>query len=167
MKLIAPIITASLGLATAAAFAAGLPSADATFAKKAAQGGMAEVAMGQLAADKGASSDVKTFGQTMVTDHSAANDELTAAAAKADVNLPSGPTSAQEKMKASLQKLDGAAFDSRYASMMVKDHEEDVALFREEANTGKDPTLRAFAQKTLPTLESHLDMAKKLQSAHP
>ena len=61
--------------------------------------------------------------------------------------------------------MQGAAFDREYARMMVKDHEEDVALFRKEAQSGKDADLKAYAQKTLPTLEEHLQMAKQLPGA--
>lgn len=163
MKTIATLIVASLGVCAFAATAAGVPSGDSIFASKAAQGNLAEVSMGQLAAAKGLKADVKTFGQSMVRDHTMANSDLMTAAKPAGIRLPSAPTAEQEQMKDSLAKLDGSAFDQRYAEMMVKDHEEDIALFRDEANHGKDPNIRAFATKTLPTLETHLEMAKKLK----
>ena len=142
------------------AFGAGT-SADSAFAKKAAEGGMAEVACGQLAADKGTDADVKAFGQRMVTDHGKANEDLKAAAMKSGIDLPTAPSQKQQADKAKLEKMSGADFDRHYMTMMVKDHEEDVALFKKEAQSGKDENLKQFAQKTLPTLEEHLSMAKK------
>jgi len=156
-------LVALVALFSLPAFGAGTmaSSADAAFAKKAAEGGMAEVACGQLASDKGTDADVKAFGQRMVTDHSKANDDLKAAAMKSGIDLPTEPSKKQQDDKAKLEKMSGADFDRHYMTMMVKDHEEDVALFRKEAQSGKDDNLKQFAQKTLPTLEEHLSMAKK------
>jgi putative membrane protein len=150
-------------LAASAAFAAGSGS-DSEFAKKAAEGGMAEVAAGRLASTKGQSASVKSFGQRMVTDHSKANDELKAAAAKSGVTLPSTSSQKQKEDATKLAQMQGAQFDKEYSQMMVKDHEEDVALFQKEASSGSDPNLKAFAQKTLPTLQEHLKMAKDMES---
>jgi len=145
----------------AAATAAG-SSSDAEFVKKAAAAGMAEVAVGRLAVSNGQSADIKQFGQRMVDDHSKANDDLKAAAAKDNIDLPSAPTKEQQAAADKLGKLNGAAFDKEYARMMVKDHEEAVALFKKEAASGSSSNVKAFAQKALPTLEEHLTMAKDL-----
>lgn len=149
------------------AFGAGATSssADASFAKKAAQGGLAEVACGQVVVEKASDADVKAFGQRMVTDHGKANDELKSAAMKSGIDLPTEPSAKQQADKARLEKMSGADFDRHYMTMMVKDHEEDVALFKKEAKSGKDDNLKQFAQQTLPTLEEHLAMAKKTAQA--
>src|SRR5438046_7665737 len=107
---------------------------DKTFHKKAAKGGMMEVAMGNLAAQNDQSDDVKSFGKRMVTDHSKANDELKSIAAKKGVKLPSKEPS--EKWSS----------DKAYMDMMVKDHEKDLAEFQEEASTGTDPDVKKFAE---------------------
>jgi putative membrane protein len=69
-----------------------------------------------------------------------------------------------QREKDRLSKLSGAAFDREYVKMMVKDHEKDVAAFKRESQQAKDPDLKAWAGKTLPTLEDHLQMIKRVQS---
>lgn len=98
----------------------------------------------------------------MVDDHSKANDELKQIAQKENRSLPGEPSPDEQKSAQKLEQMQGAQFDETYAHMMVKDHEQDVALFKQEAQSGKDPQLKEFAQKTLPTLEEHLRMAKQL-----
>jgi putative membrane protein len=152
---------AAVACAAGTAFAA--PSAaDTDFVKKAAQAGMAEVAAGRMAMSKGQSESVKTFGQRMVTDHSKAGDELKTVAAKSGITVPSTTSSEQKAAAEKLGKMQGADFDKAYAKQMVSDHEEAVALFQKEASAGSDADLKAFAQKTLPTLQEHLKMAQAL-----
>jgi putative membrane protein len=130
------------------------------FAAKAAQGGMAEVEMGRLAVQRGTDSAVKEFGQRMVVDHTRANEELKAIAARKHIQLPSDLDSDQKSKLDKLSKLSGAEFDKEYMEAMVKDHEEDVEDFQTQAKDGNDPDIKAFAAKTLPTLQSHLQMAR-------
>jgi putative membrane protein len=124
---------------------------DKTFMKKAAKGGMMEVAMGKLAEQNGQSEDVKSFGKRMVTDHSKANDELKSIAAQKNVKLPGKEPS--EKWTS----------DKQYIDAMVKDHEKDLAEFQEEANTGTDPDVKKFAEETAKVVQEHLDLAKETQ----
>jgi putative membrane protein len=133
---------------------------DAGFVTKAAQGGMAEVNLGTMAAQKAASADVKTFGNTMVTDHSKANDELKQLAASKGVTLPADVGKENQDVADKLGKLTGAAFDKAYMKDMVEDHEKDVKDFEKASKSAKDPDLKAWAAKTLPTLQGHLKMAK-------
>ena len=120
--------------------------------KKAARGGMMEVAMGRMAEQKGQSDEVKSFGKRMVTDHGKANDELKKIAAQKNVKLPAKePTVSWSSDKA-------------YIDMMVKDHEKDLAEFKEEANSGRDPDVKKFAEDTAKVVEEHLDLAKQTQS---
>ena len=137
-----------------------LASADTTFATKAAQGGMAEVKLGNLAKDHASSDAVKKFGQRMVDDHTKANDELKSIASKKGISLPSDIDAKDQATYDRLSKLNGAAFDKAYMADMVKDHRTDIAEFQREANGGQDPDLKAFAGKTLPTLQDHLKEAE-------
>ena len=109
-------------------------SADTDFMNKAAQGGMAEVELGKLAASKGANADVKKFGQQMVDDHSKANSELKTVAASKSITLPTEVNAEQKAMMDKLSKLSGAAFDKEYVKGMVEDHEKDVADFEKTIN---------------------------------
>jgi putative membrane protein len=138
----------------------GAATADHAFATAAAEGGLAEVELGKLAADHATNADVKKFAQRMVDDHGKANDELSKILTQKNITAP---TSLKGKEKATydkLAKLNGAAFDKAYMDAMVKDHEKDVKEFERESTSGKDPDLKAFAAKTLPTLQDHLKMAR-------
>jgi putative membrane protein len=134
-------------------------------AKKAAQGGLAEVKMGQLAEQKGRSQTVKDFGKRMVDDHSKANDELKQAAAKSNITLPEQLDAKDQATYDQLSKLDGSAFDKTYARDMVKDHRADIAEFQLEARTGKDEPTKNLASQTVPTLETHLKMAREMMQS--
>src|SRR6478752_9232084 len=128
-----------------------LSEKDKTFMKKAAKGGMMEVAMGQVAEQKAQSEDVKSFGKRMVTDHGKANDELKSIASKKGFELPSKEHSVKWTS------------DKAYMDMMVKDHEKDLAEFKEEASRGSDPDVKKFADDTAKIVQEHLDLAKEIQ----
>ena len=128
-----------------------LSEKDKTFMKKAAKGGMMEVTMGKVAEQNGQSEDVKSFGKRMVTDHGKANDELKSIASKKGVQLPSKEHTGKWTS------------DKDYMDMMVKDHEKDLAEFKEEANSGSDPDVKKFADDTAKVIQEHLDLAKETQ----
>jgi putative membrane protein len=139
-----------------------MSSKDRDFLMDAAEGGMLEVELGRVAAQKGASEAVKQFGQKMVDDHGQANTELMSIATSKGVTLP---TELDEKHKAHVTKLSaltGAEFDREYSKMMLSDHNKDVSEFEKQSTKGTDPDLKAFAAKTLPTLQQHLELAKAL-----
>jgi putative membrane protein len=129
-----------------------LSEKDKTFMKKAAKGGMMEVAMGKLAEEHAQSEDVKSFGKRMVADHGKANDELKSLAAKKNVQLPSK------------ERTEKWISDKAYINMMVRDHEKDLAEFKEETNSGSDPDVKKFAEDTAKVIQEHLDQAKDTQS---
>jgi len=153
----------SLGL-VASLLALGCSSSkdSAKFAAKAAQGGLTEVQLGQLAMKNGADPAVKEFGQRMVADHSRANNELKAIASQQSIQLPAEVSAEQKSMIDKLSKLSGAEFDKEYMDDMVKDHEEDVADFKTQSQDGNTAEIKAFAGKALPTLQSHLEMAREV-----
>ena len=130
---------------------------------KAAQGGLAEVAMGQMAADKASSADVKAFGQRMVTDHGAANGELTQLALQKGLVMPSEPATEHKSASEHLASLSGSAFDKAYIAHMVEDHEKDVKAFDEASRTATDSEVKTWAAAKLPTLQDHLKSAKEIQ----
>jgi putative membrane protein len=135
---------------------------DKKFLQDAAMGGMAEVAMGKLAAEKGSTDAVKQFGQKMVDDHTKTNDELKQVASAQSITIPGALDSRHQSRIDKLSKLSGAAFDKAYAKAQVKDHEEDLRAFQDEAQNGNNSAVKDFANKTLPTLQEHLTMAKDL-----
>lgn len=139
-----------------------LAPADRQFIKKAAQGGLAEVQLGQLATEKADSPDVKQFGQKMVDDHSKANDQLKQVASNKGVTIPDKLSAKDAATKARLEKLSGKVFDRAYMRDMVMDHTKDLSEFRTESKTAKDPDVKNFASETLPTLQDHLKQAKSI-----
>jgi putative membrane protein len=145
--------------------AASASMSDHSFAKEAAQGGMAEVKLGQLAQDRGSNQMVKSFGERMVVEHSSANDKLKDAASKSNIQIPTDVSAKDQALYDRLSKLSGSEFDRAYAKAMVEDHTKDVSDFRKEAKMGKDPNIKMFAQQTLPTLEEHLNQAKEMQKS--
>jgi putative membrane protein len=144
--------------------AADLSAGDKMFVMKAAQGGMTEVQLGQMAADKGTAQDVKDFGSKMVTDHGKANDELKSIATTKGITLSDKLDTKHQAMVDKMTGMSGAGFDKSYVDGMVKAHKKDDALFTKEASSGTDPDLKAFAAKTDEVIKMHLTMIEDIQS---
>ncbi|KAB0548373.1 DUF4142 domain-containing protein [Pseudomonas argentinensis] len=133
------------------------------FAEEASAKGIAEIETGKLALEKGSSAEVKKFAQAMIDDHTRANEELKALAKKKNLEV-SDDAELMNKAKAMiLQVRDGENFDKAYANNQVVAHEQTIKLFQQAA-ASDDAEVSAWAKKTLPKLEHHLEMAKKLQS---
>ena len=141
---------------------ANLSSQDRNFVMDAAMGGLLEVELGRVAAQKGMSDAVKQFGQRMVDDHSKANTELMTLASGKGITLPTALDEKHQKDVTKLSAMSGAEFDRAYSKMMLSDHNKDVSEFEKQSTKGTDTDLKAFASKTLPTLQEHLQMAKTL-----
>jgi putative membrane protein len=149
-----------------ASFGQEISGDDATFAVKAAAGGLAEVELGKLAQQKGSTQAVKDFGAMMVKDHSAANAELAELAKSKHIVLPEKLGDDATKLKAELSSKSGSDFDKAYADAMVKDHEQDTTEFVRGTKVAKYPEMAAFAKKTLPVLKMHLAAAQKIKSSY-
>jgi len=140
---------------------------DAEFVKMAASGGMLEVELGKVAKEKGVSGDVRKFADRMVTDHTKANKELADIAKAAGFSIATKLLPKHQEHLDHFKKDTSKTFDQDYMKHMVKDHEEDVALFDRATREAKHAELKAFATKVLPTLKEHLEMAKKVNDALP
>jgi putative membrane protein len=160
--MLAGVMVASYSTARAASDAKSdkLSRSDASFVKEAAAGGMMEVELGKLAQEKASSDKVKQFGKRMEDDHSKANAELKQLASTKGVDLPTALEGKQKSTVERLSKLSGAQFDRQYMTTMVSDHKEDVSKFQSESSKAKDPDVKQFAGKTLPTLKEHLQLAE-------
>lgn len=141
-----------------------LTNQDQKFVMEAAQGGMMEVELGRLAAQKASSAEVKAFGQRMVTDHSKANDQLMALAANKGLTISKTLPADMQKEHDKLAGLSGAEFDRMYMQHMLKDHKKDVSEFEKESQKATDTGVRSFAQQTLPVLREHLTLAESTAS---
>jgi putative membrane protein len=140
-----------------------LPSGEERFMKEAASGGLMEVELGKMAAEKGSHQRVKEFGKRMQADHSKANAQLKKIASSKGVDLPTQPSGEHKSTMDKLSKLSGAEFDREYMEAMVDDHKEDIEKFQTQADKGKDPELKKFASENLPILKKHLELAQSTE----
>jgi putative membrane protein len=138
------------------------PMTDQQFIDMAAQTDMMEAHLGQMAADQAASQDVKDYAQTLVTDHTADYQQLTALGSKDGLTVPTALDAAHNKMIAPLEKLKGAAFDARYIHEMIAGHTEAIGVYTKESSDAQNSDVKTYASATLPTLHKHLDAAKDL-----
>ena len=133
-----------------------LAQADKGFILAAAQGGMTEVKLGELAAQKGMRDDVKEFGQMMVKDHTAINDNLKSLAAQKGVTLPDSLDAKHQGMVDKMAALTGPAFDDAYIADMIKAHKNDAKAFKAESAATQDADIKSFLDKSIPVVDGHL-----------
>ncbi|AKM33127.3 hypothetical protein AB870_22605 [Pandoraea faecigallinarum] len=138
--------------------------ADASFVDAAGRSGMLEIQASQLALERSPNTEVKNFARQMVADHTRAGNQLQQIAARKGIRVP-----AAAEVNPELQTLtsrQGHDFDVAYvATAGPAAHEQAVRLFQREADSGDDPEIKAFARSTLPTLQRHLTMARKLATS--
>jgi putative membrane protein len=139
-----------------------LNTGDKEFFIAAAQANLAEVNLGQMARDKATRADVKAFAERMITDHGQANEELKELALTKGVALPAVVDKDQAKSSEDLSKKVGRDFDRSYMEQMIRDHEGAVSKFQTASQNATDPDLKAWAARTLPTLQNHLAMSKQI-----
>jgi putative membrane protein len=140
---------------------------DQEFVSKALEGGIAEVQLGQLAEQKSQSNDVKQFGQKMVSDHlQMAEKWLKPVAKQMSVSEPKGPSRKDKKLIEKLQGLSGQQFDTEYIQAMVKDHQQDLKDFKNEANVAQDPNVKQIAQQGSTIIQQHLQLIEQIAQVH-
>jgi putative membrane protein len=145
----------------ATAATATLSREDQQFVKEAGAGGLAEVELSKMA-QKSGNPEVKNFADRMVQDHSKANQELVTIAGSLGVDVPKALDAEHQRLSQKLAALHGKAFDEEYMRAMVEDHNKAVMLFQTEERSGQNPELKQFAQKALPILQTHQQMAQEL-----
>lgn len=164
-RVLAGLLVVSAGaVAQAQGERGGVRAQDRRFIREAAQGGQAEVRLGQLAMRRGQMRAVRQFGQRMVHDHGRANQELRDRALSEGLRLPGGigPHAAVYNR---LARLSGSSFDRAYMAQMVEDHRRTIDLFQAEVRGGGNPSFREFARNSLPALREHLRMAREMARA--
>ena len=133
---------------------------DAAFAVAAADGGLLEVKLGELAASKGTAQEIKLLGKTISDDHERANAELGAMAEEKKISIPNTLSEENQKKYDEIAAKTGPEFDKAYAAFMVNDHHEDIDKFRNQAENGTDEELKRWAARKVPALEQHLMLAE-------
>jgi putative membrane protein len=154
-----PSAAQTLPGATGRSSTAQVSAADRKFVNDAATGGLLEVELGKLAVQRAASEAVRQFGQRMMDDHSQAAEQLRQITRAKGMTLPDSLDAKQRKEIERLQKLSGPQFDQAYMKLMLEDHQQDIRVFRKEAQQGSDSDIRSFASATLPKLHDHLALA--------
>lgn len=153
-------------VALAVAFAARGQSEEQTFIRAAVQGNIAEVRLGELAAQRAESDAVRKYGETVRVDHHAALQRATNLAKSLKVDVPTEPTTEAEGFYEGLAQLSGAQFDAAFVSHMVTAHEAEIANYSRHANSDDD-AVAAMIADTLPKLKAHLSAAQALQRGEP
>lgn len=137
--------------------------ADRKFIEDAVNSGMFEVQAAQLAASKASDANVKSFAGMLVDHHTAANNELVKLANARGVELAVAPKRALRRDIEKLGMKKDAEFDRDFVrNVGIKAHEKDIKMFEKAGKDVKDAELKAFVDKTLPTLREHLAAAEKL-----
>ncbi len=139
-----------------------LDAADRMFIIDAALGGMAEVELGRMAQERAALQPVRDFGRRMTEEHGRANQELMRIAARLGVTPPTMPDPARQAAKDTLQQLSGREFDRQYVEQQFSEHATALTAFQMASQRADDEELRAFARKTAPVIQQHLDMLRSI-----
>ncbi len=170
-------LAAALGLAALAAPSPGFgkPSAgspmslyntdmsgrDLQFLAAAGEEGLMQERLGDLASKRAWTGPVKTFGEALLSDRAAENDELKRLAAAKRVTLPTALTAQQKQVDRRLSKLSGEKFNKACVDQIIEVQQQQIADY-ESVTQSKDRQIRGFAEKTLPPLKEHLLLAKKI-----
>jgi putative membrane protein len=149
---------------TASSSTSASANADQDFIANAAKGNRAEVTLGKMVESKTKDPSVRQFAQQMVKDHTTALNELTQLAQSKNITLPEGLPDDATALQSKLSSATGKALDKDYMDSMVDDHKKDVSEFQDASQNAKDPDVKQFAAKTLPTLQKHLEKAQQIDS---
>jgi putative membrane protein len=144
---------------------AALPRGDHRFVQTALQGGQAEVELARMAQSRATNADVKAFAQRMEQDHGKTNDELTRMVNAKFTPMEMKPDAMHRREADRLAKASGAEFDRAYMRQMVEDHRKTVSEFQKAPRSAGDAEIKAFAARTLPTLQQHLQQAQSLHAS--
>ncbi|MES2278760.1 MAG: DUF4142 domain-containing protein [Bacteroidota bacterium] len=133
------------------------------FLVKSYESGLFEIALSKLAETNGLNADVKHLAAQLVTAHTGINDQMLAIAESANFKLPGDVDSDHAKTLADAAKLTGANFDKKYMDVIVSGHEKSVDNYKDAYKDLSDGDTKSFAGKTLPMIQDHLQMAKKVK----
>lgn len=152
------------GEGAAATGARAASAQDRQFVSQAVPAGMAEVELGKLAAERASNPAVRDFGEQMVEHHTQANQQLVDLAQQYQIDVPKRLDPQHQQIRARLSQLSGPAFDEEYMKTQVKDHEQALSLYQQQAKRGEADELQSLAQETTPLLQEHLTQARALQA---
>jgi len=135
---------------------------DKIFVKKAMQGNIAEVQLGQLTLQKSNNDQVKQFAQKMIADHTRLNEQMSQIAQLLHVDIPTEVSKKDKSLMNKMQGLSGPAYDQAYIKDMVKDHKADVGEYHMEVTNSQYLGVKNAAAQAGKTISEHLQMAQQL-----
>lgn len=159
------VLILTLALLLAACGGASVDPKD--FIEAATRGNLAEVQQSRIALQRSQNPEIKALAQEIIEHHTAATNELAAVAGKKGVNLPREVSSAQSSAASRLEQMSGEAFDKQFVNTMLDNHNDDIKIYQANAQNSQDADIKAYAAKTLPTLEAHLRRVAELKAKMP
>ncbi|HWJ19026.1 MAG TPA: DUF4142 domain-containing protein [Geobacterales bacterium] len=160
-----PAAAQSIGEKTGINEVLGITPSTKDFVKEVATSDMFEMDSSALAEANATDEATKSFAKQMVTDHEKTTKELTeAVGTNPSTPIPSELDSSHKSKLEKLKSLTGANFTKTYLDDQVSAHKDAVNLFERYAKGGDNATLKSWAEKTLPTLKHHLEMAQSLDN---
>ncbi|QDV36151.1 DUF4142 domain-containing protein [Tautonia plasticadhaerens] len=136
---------------------------DQLFVMAAAEAGMGEIGISQLAMQKSQDQQVQQYADQMIQDHTQANQQLMQLAQAKGIEVPQRPGLKDTASAMALAVCDSSQFSQEFFKQQEAAHILAIGLFKAESQHGQDPEIREFAQTTLPKLEQHLQMARQNQ----
>lgn len=124
---------------------------------------LAEVRMGEIAAQQSYDQPVRDYGTKLKSDHTAQATELERLLAPLGVTIPTEPSGEALSQLAALTRLSGEEFDAAFIQMMIWTHTEAIEKYGAQTHANPDRALHDFAQRSLPMLREHLAAAEALR----
>ncbi|MEH6386279.1 MULTISPECIES: DUF4142 domain-containing protein [Pseudomonas] len=150
-----------LGLSASTSWAQDMDATE--FVDEATAKGIAEIEAAKLAIEQGESSEIKSFAERMIEDHTEMNQKLKELAQEKNLEVSDDATLMDQAKAMILEMRDGEGFDDHYASNQVNAHEQTIELFENAAKNLNDEELQELAKDNLETLREHLAKAKELE----
>jgi len=133
---------------------------DADCLLKAYSSNLFEIRVSENASLNASTPEVKKLGAMLMEAHTKMNSEVKALAEKKQVSLPTDLTDEQRKKIEELAEKTGTDYDKKYVEMMKEKHKHAIDTYEKDADECVDPDIKAWANKSLSEVRSHLDMVE-------
>lgn len=140
-----------------------LTVADKNFLSNAESGDNREIDIGQLALKKSRNPDVLNYAGLLINDHTNDLNTVTELLKEFPDAQTTTPKPVDEELGA-LQGLSGSAFDVKFVTFMVEDHQKALQKYQDQAASSTNDDIRNYASSVVPVLQKHLDQAGELES---
>ena len=141
------------------------PTTSQGFVNAAAASDKFEIESSRLAAAAGATAEVKSFADKMISAHTESTAKLKSTLSGMSPPLTPDDTLTpdQQAKLDGLKNLKGAEFDSAYKEAQVSAHQAALDALKGYSASGDNAALKTFADGLIPTVTAHLNMAQGLK----